>query len=274
MMDNTSQTKTNGYIRLDRQCIYQQLKVFLPNFQDGTQQDCNEFLLSLINVVGKPSIVSKIFQFDTYRVTRCKRCKLTSPGPIESQYILESAVPETSCTLTACLENYFKEELLEKNDMYQCEHCKTLCEANTGIKIRSAPQVLLVALKVFGQNGNSKLLYDIEYESSLNIHRWLSEECPDRTSYEKNTYKLYAIVTHISIDTTSGHYICYVKDHFTHQCYELNDELVKTVKSIFDKTSSVYLLCYTRSDPSKLIEINNEKEINAICMNTIILISC
>ena len=76
-------------------------------------------------------------------------------------------------------------------------------------------------------------------EEHLEINRW-------------KTYRTYGRRIFIA-NNPFIHYICYVKDDITNDWYEANDESFKRVDSVFNKTTSVCLLCYLRSDLIKSI---------------------
>ncbi|CAF2949822.1 unnamed protein product [Rotaria sp. Silwood2] len=239
--------------------FYSELESLSSEFTKNTQQDCNEFLLSLFNNIDEPSILSEIFRFQIKRVSQCGKCKLPY-SLCEPQYILECPVSETNGELSDCLNNYCKKECLTGNNAYFCESCNSKQSRETKMEIFSVPNVLLISLKRFKANGLGKLHSAVAYPELLHIDQWLSEDCLVKITEEQKSYQLFAIVIHVGDDMKDGHYICYVKNEFTNEWYEANDDSFRKIDFVFDKEKSVYLLCYVRSDLSISITADNMKE--------------
>ncbi|CAF5046853.1 unnamed protein product, partial [Rotaria sp. Silwood1] len=133
----------------------------------------------------------------------------------------------------------------------------------------STPLVLFISLKRYKANGEEKLHSKIKYIEELKLDEWLSKDHLNTISDEKKVYHLFAVVIHNGNDMENGHYICYVKDEITNNWYEANDKLFKKVVFRFDKTESVYLLCYARSDLNKTITLDSfsEEHISTMSIN-------
>lgn len=233
MHDNSKNNEVLPYIPSH---FHSELERLSDQFKKGTQQDCSEFLLSLFNNVEKPSILSEIFEFYTERVIHCEQCRNTSLGHLEPQTILECPIFETTSTLADCLSNYFKKESPTGIDALSCNKCIAKQNVDAQTDMCTMPKDLLISLKRFKANGQAKLHSEVIYPELLHFGEWL--------------YRLSAVIIHLGEDMTSGHYICYVKDEFTNEWFKADDARFTKDSSVLNYTTSVYLLCYERSDHS------------------------
>ncbi|CAF0868812.1 unnamed protein product [Adineta ricciae] len=230
-----------------------QLEKLSIEFAENTQQDSNELLIKLLDHTAQSSsIFYEIFNFQTRCVVCCGVCHNLSDR-IESQTILQCAIPlsNTSSRLIDCLNDYFKKEFLTGDNAYECSSCQKKQKATRETKVHSLPQILPISLKRFGANGHAKLLNNVLYDEVLHLGQWLSEDCRAKTVDKEKVYYLYGLIIHCGNDMESGHYICYIKDESTNKWYEANDKSIKLIENVIDKTDSVYILCYIRSDLSK-----------------------
>ncbi|CAM4762468.1 unnamed protein product [Rotaria magnacalcarata] len=194
--------------------FYNQLTSLSPTFTKNTQQDCIEFFFSLFMNAEESSILSKTFEIDIDRATRCSTCSSIRYRS-ERQKIIDCPVPKNSGKLVDCLNNYFEEENLTGDNAYDCDTCQVKQNGYTKMEIGSTPPVLLISLKRFKSNGDGKLHSEIEYEELLHLDEWLSKNCLNNISDKQKIYQLFAVVIHTGNNMSNGHYMCYVKNQCT-----------------------------------------------------------
>ncbi|NXN07537.1 UBP31 hydrolase, partial [Indicator maculatus] len=64
--------------------------------------------------------------------------------------------PQT-CTLTQCFQLYTKEEQLAPDDAWRCPHCKQLQQGSITLSLWTLPDVLIIHLKRFRQEGDRRM---------------------------------------------------------------------------------------------------------------------
>lgn len=170
---------------------------------------------------------------------------------------------EQNHSLTACLRNFSKVEMLARSNKFHCGTCHALTEAHKHIRIKKLPRVLIVQLKRFKfveeLNRFTKLSHRIAYPRWLRIPNASADAAqPERL------YALTAVVLHLGASPNSGHYLTIVRRAASTQWLVFDDDdvfpiaeakLAATFGSIFsDDWHSVsasqtsYLLFYEQCD--------------------------
>ncbi|KAL7979013.1 hypothetical protein Chor_015037 [Crotalus horridus] len=62
-----------------------------------------------------------------------------------------------SCTLAQCFQLYTKEEQLAPDDAWRCPHCKQLQQGSISLSLWTLPDVLIIHLKRFRQEGDRRM---------------------------------------------------------------------------------------------------------------------
>ena len=140
-----------------------------------------------------------------------------------------------------------KEEILDGDNMWFCNKCKTLRKAGKKIQIYRTPIYLIIHLKRFKhRNAFAKALLGnkndafIEYKEILNLKDFVVG--PDK---DKPIYSLYGVIIHKKF-MNGGHYYAYCKNRG--MWITFNDERISICHNPIDKDA--YLLFYKR----KIIE--------------------
>ncbi|GJN21399.1 hypothetical protein PR202_gb08870 [Eleusine coracana subsp. coracana] len=151
--------------------------------------------------------VHKNFQGILTNETRCLMCE-TVTAKDETFFDLSVDVEQNS-SVTSCLKSFFSTETLNADDKFFCDKCCSLQEAEKGMKIKKAPQILVVHLKRFKfieqLNRHKKLSYRVVYPLELKLNS-ISED----TDCE---YSLFAVVVHLGSGPNQGHYVAKIKSH-------------------------------------------------------------
>ncbi|KAG7352741.1 ubiquitin carboxyl-terminal hydrolase [Nitzschia inconspicua] len=125
-----------------------------------------------------------------------------------------------------CLDQYLQAELLDGENQYFCETCKSKQDAKRVPKLTGLPPVLNVQLSryVFDREKfvKKKLTDRVLLPMVLTLN-------PNDSSDQSKRYKLCAVMKHQGTSAYSGHYIAEARDWTTGEWYEFNDETVKVL---------------------------------------------
>lgn len=73
----------------------------------------------------------------------------------------------SSVSLYQCLDYFVREEVLEKDDAWNCPKCKTLRKASKTLTLSKLPDVLLIHLKRFSYDGPFKNKLELVVDSPM-----------------------------------------------------------------------------------------------------------
>ena len=141
-----------------------------------------------------------------------------------------------------CLEKFREEEILEKENKYYCERCKSHQNAKKKIQIYKPPLYLIVQLKRFKYSNSllSKLIDDTKIETFVHIPDTLDLKeyvyGPDKNNSQ---YEIYGNILHIE-----NHYLANCKNDGLWIIY--NDDSLHKVS--FPQIENSYLLFYKRKN--------------------------
>jgi hypothetical protein len=150
--------------------------------------------------------------------------------------------------LEKLLEEFSKEEKLDKDNLYRCENCKEELEANKKIEIYHLPKILIIHLKRF--NNNKKINTFIDYPlTDLDLNNYIK-------SQEKvPKYDLIGVINHFG-SLEYGHYTAFCLNYHDNNWYEYNDRIVNKIQIGKEKDSVVnkygYILFYKSQDIEKI----------------------
>ena len=265
-----------------------------PDLVSGMQSDAAEFLQFLLDsihsgisrqvqmdIVGSPktihdttqikalqswvdfyrkeySIIVENFFGQTQTVATCGHCKAISVK-FEPWMMLKVPIPEedsSPVTLQECFTKAYEKETLSD---YMCDSCKNRGPATLQQSISRLPQVLILILKRFNNQGRkiSKQVHvDID---DTDISPWLA--FPAVAKHSPAHYSTFAIVEHHG-SSRGGHYVSYAKDNDTWLNYddtsvnELNNTtgLVNNNSYIFFMTNKQY------TSPVPIVNDSNREE--------------
>ncbi|XP_063171108.1 ubiquitin carboxyl-terminal hydrolase 31 [Candoia aspera] len=170
-----------------------------------------------------------------------------------------------SCTLAQCFQLYTKEEQLAPDDAWRCPHCKQLQQGSISLSLWTLPDVLIVHLKRFRQEGDRrmKLQNMVRFPlTSLDMtphvvkrsqSSWSlpSHWSPWRRPYglgrdpEDFIYDLYAVCNHHGT-MQGGHYTAYCKNSIDGLWYCFDDSEVQPLAENEVCKPTAYILFYQR----------------------------
>ncbi|WOK98779.1 ubiquitin carboxyl-terminal hydrolase 26 isoform X1 [Canna indica] len=203
---------------------------------NGVQQDSHEFLtlfLSLLErslshskVANAKTAVQDLFRGNVSHVTRCSECGKDSAASskMEDFYELELNIKGLN-NLDESLDDYLSLEELTGENQYFCCSCGKRVDATRSINLRSLPQVLNFQLKryVFLPKTTTRK----KITSAFSFPRWLHMgKRLSNPSCSGLIYELSAILIHKGTAVNSGHYVAHIKDEYSGQWWEFDDEHV------------------------------------------------
>ncbi|XP_053708392.1 ubiquitin carboxyl-terminal hydrolase 31 [Synchiropus splendidus] len=170
-----------------------------------------------------------------------------------------------ACTLAQCFQLYTKEEQLAPDDAWRCPHCKQLQQGRIKLSLWTLPDVLILHLKRFRQEGDRRVKMQNMVRFPLmgmdmaphvvkrSQSSWSlpSHWSPWRRPYglgrnpDDYLYDLYAVCNHHG-NMHGGHYTAYCKNSVDGQWYCFDDSEVTAVADDDVCQQTAYILFYQR----------------------------
>lgn len=178
------------------------------------------------------SLIVDFFQGQFKSRLQCLTCKKTSTT-YNVFSILQLPIPHSrssKVSIERCLDAMLNEEILEKDDAWDCPQCKTKRRASKTLSLARLPPILLIHLKRFEANGrfSDKVDTFVEYPmKSLDLTNYMPPPLPPgadkselngglpmspddpRTQLPPYRYDLYGVTNHYG-NLSSGHYTAYI----------------------------------------------------------------
>ncbi|KAG2212280.1 hypothetical protein INT47_001639 [Mucor saturninus] len=201
------------------------------------------------------SVVVSLFQGQYRSRLTCLTCYATSTT-YNSFMSLSLPIPKNNgasgVSLYDCLDYFVREEVLEKDDAWNCPKCKTLRKASKSLTLSKLPDVLLIHLKRFSYDGPFKNKLEIVVDSpmtGLDLSRYVpSSMFPPDTIVEQSTfnYDLYAVSNHFG-SLTGGHYTACVRNGYKNEWHNFDDSRFSVCDQSKVLSRAAYNLFYVRS---------------------------
>uniref|UniRef100_A0A8C1MP63 ubiquitinyl hydrolase 1 n=1 Tax=Cyprinus carpio TaxID=7962 RepID=A0A8C1MP63_CYPCA len=170
-----------------------------------------------------------------------------------------------ACTLAQCFQLYTKEEQLAPDDAWRCPHCRQLQQGRIKLSLWTLPDVLILHLKRFRQEGDRRVKMQnmvrfplIGMDMAPHVVKrsqssWSlpSHWSPWRRPYglgrnpDDYLYDLYAVCNHHG-NMHRGHYTAYCKNSIDGQWYCFDDSEVQPVADEDVCQQTAYILFYQR----------------------------
>ncbi|XP_015285216.1 PREDICTED: ubiquitin carboxyl-terminal hydrolase 31, partial [Gekko japonicus] len=169
------------------------------------------------------------------------------------------------CSLAQCFQLYTKEEQLAPDDAWRCPHCKQLQQGSITLSLWTLPDVLIIHLKRFRQEGDRRMKLQNMVRFPLagldmtphvvkrSQSSWSlpSHWSPWRRPYglgrdpEDFIYDLYAVCNHHGT-MQGGHYTAYCKNSIDGLWYCFDDSEVRQLAENEVCRNTGYILFYQR----------------------------
>ncbi|XP_025027428.1 ubiquitin carboxyl-terminal hydrolase 31 [Python bivittatus] len=170
-----------------------------------------------------------------------------------------------SCTLAQCFQLYTKEEQLAPDDAWRCPHCKQLQQGSISLSLWTLPDVLIVHLKRFRQEGDRRMklqnmvrfpLTGLDMTPHVVKRSQSSWSLPSHWSPWRRpyglgrdpgdfVYDLYAVCNHHGT-MQGGHYTAYCKNSIDGLWYCFDDSDVQQLPENEVCKPTAYILFYQR----------------------------
>jgi ubiquitin carboxyl-terminal hydrolase 4/11/15 len=152
----------------------------------------------------------------------------------------------TKTTLTECLINFAREEVLDETNKAFCPHCRDFVRATKKMDLWTVPEFLIIQLKRFFSKGlyQRKLDLNVDYPDELDVTPFVKkQEAGCR-------FKLVAVIDH-SGGLNGGHYVADVLHEPLMKWYRFSDDMVKVMKQSDAHSENGYVLFYEKQSDDK-----------------------
>ncbi|XP_024140245.1 ubiquitin carboxyl-terminal hydrolase 31 [Oryzias melastigma] len=187
------------------------------------------------------------------------------PDAESVRQVKEQHLQPQSCSLAQCFQLYTKEEQLAPDDAWRCPHCKQLQQGSIKLSLWTLPDILILHLKRFRQDGDRRMKMQNTVKFPLTgmdmaphiVKRsqssWSlpSHWSPWRRPYgmgrdpEDYLYDLYAVCNHHGT-MQGGHYTAFCKNSIDGQWYCFDDSDVHSLSEDEVCKQTAYILFYQR----------------------------
>ncbi|KAK4746498.1 hypothetical protein SAY87_012810 [Trapa incisa] len=232
------------------------LNYISPYFQRYQQEDAHEFQQALLdklerccmdqwrssNISPPKNIVNEVFGGSLISKVKCCDC-----GHFSCTYepfIDLSLEIEHVDTLTSALESFTNVEKMEDPESkFKCESCKDDVFVEKQLLLENEPTIVALHLKRFKTAGLSveKIDKHVPFPLELDLHPFIN----GRGSNVDVKYRLYAIVVHIGMSPTWGHYFSFVQSS-PGIWHKFDDSKVVRVQEEFVLSQEAYILFYAK----------------------------
>ncbi|XP_014218890.1 ubiquitin carboxyl-terminal hydrolase 35 [Copidosoma floridanum] len=200
-------------------------------------------------ITASPYLVHRVFGGELKVTYQCMQCGTESHNTDQFRDLqlcfLDTLAPTNPITVQDLINsNYSMPEHLTGDNKYRCDSCATLCNAQRIIKILQAPAHLILTLKHFRYDSESRLRTKLRRKVIYNETIQLPV-----LDQDNETYQLYAAVVHSGYSMDYGHYITYACDA-KNRWYKFNDNFVSQVGfenfMLLEPPDTPYILFYRR----------------------------
>uniref|UniRef100_A0A3Q3IA78 ubiquitinyl hydrolase 1 n=1 Tax=Monopterus albus TaxID=43700 RepID=A0A3Q3IA78_MONAL len=187
------------------------------------------------------------------------------PDAESVRQVKEQHLQPQTCSLAQCFQLYTKEEQLAPDDAWRCPHCKQLQQGSIKLSLWTLPDILILHLKRFRQDGDRRMKMQNMVKFPLTsmdmaphmVKRsqssWSlpSHWSPWRRPYgmgrdpEDYLYDLYAVCNHHGT-MQGGHYTAHCKNSIDGQWYCFDDSDVHPMSEDEVCKQTAYILFYQR----------------------------
>uniref|UniRef100_A0A673BUD6 ubiquitinyl hydrolase 1 n=1 Tax=Sphaeramia orbicularis TaxID=375764 RepID=A0A673BUD6_9TELE len=187
------------------------------------------------------------------------------PDAESVRQVKEQHLQPQTCSLAQCFQLYTKEEQLAPDDAWRCPHCKQLQQGSIKLSLWTLPDILILHLKRFRQDGDRRMKMQNMVKFPLSgmdmaphmVKRsqssWSlpSHWSPWRRPYgmgrdpEDYLYDLYAVCNHHGT-MQGGHYTAHCKNSIDGQWYCFDDSDVHPISEDEVCKQTAYILFYQR----------------------------
>ena len=208
------------------------------------QEDAHEFMRALIsNLVmnGHNRQLSSLFDGLLESSVTCQVCGRASQKRDRYMDLSVDINDPTITTLDDALFEFTKDEFLTEDNAVHCQRCRKKQPVTKGLRLATAPSILVVHLKRFAFNDYGRLVRlhkRIQFPQKLEIGDYMSNLNKARPP----PYSLVGVLVHQGQTCASGHYLSFVKKNG--EWFKTNDSEVTVVNESTVMMQQAYILMY------------------------------
>ncbi|KAL4476620.1 hypothetical protein ABPG72_000779 [Tetrahymena utriculariae] len=202
------------------------------------------------------SIVVDLFQGQLKSTLKCLVCETVS-HKFDTFMYLSVPIPQQDknsskglISIEDCIEEFTKEENLDKSEWWLCTSCKKRTPTTKKIDLWKTPNILIIHLKRFSftKENRGKINKFIDFKiTQFDLSQKVSGKEKMRPIYD-----LFSVCNH-SGNLGGGHYTAYAKNRDTQDWYLFDDSKVYYVKNPYKEIISqkAYVLFYSKTSVDK-----------------------
>lgn len=215
-----------------------------PCLRPYQQEDAHEFirtLLSTLTLDGRNKQLSSLFDGLLESAVTCQTCHRASVTRDRYMDLSLDIQDSDIQDLAGALRKFTQTEKLDKDNMVHCSRCATKRIVSKGLRLATAPSILVCHLKRFSFDifGRAvRLSKKVKYPLRLEIGDYMSRANQGKPA----PYELVGVVVHAGKTCERGHYLSYVKSG--DGWYKANDEVVTRVNVETVLNQQAYILLY------------------------------
>jgi hypothetical protein len=208
------------------------------------QEDAHEFLRALLSTLvmnGHNKKLSSLFDGLLESSVTCRTCGRASLTRDRYMDISLDINDPAITSLDDALYEYTKNEILDEDNAVFCQKCKKKRSVNKGLRLATAPSILVCHLKRFAFDDYGRLVRlhkKIDFPQRLQIGDFMSNLNKARPP----PYDLVGILVHQGQTCASGHYLAFVKKQG--EWYRCNDSVVTKVDEATVLNQQAYIMMY------------------------------
>ncbi len=208
------------------------------------QEDAHEFMRALIsNLVmnGHNRKLSSLFDGLLESSVTCQICGRASLTRDRYMDLSVDINDPQITTLDDALFEFTKDELLTEDNCVFCQRCRKKQPVSKGLRLATAPSILVIHLKRFAFNDYGRLVRlhkRIQFPQKLEIGDYMSNLNKARPP----PYSLVGVLVHQGQTCASGHYLSFVKKNG--EWFKTNDSEVSVVDESTVMMQQAYILMY------------------------------
>jgi hypothetical protein len=208
------------------------------------QEDAHEFLRALLSTLvmnGHNKQLSSLFDGLLESAVTCQTCRRPSLTRDRYMDLSLDIYGDHISTLVDALEEFTKTEVLTGENKVFCQKCKSKRTASKGLRLATAPSILVCHLKrfAFDDYGNLVRLHKkVKFPLRLEIGDYMSKVNKSKPP----PYELVGVLVHQGRTCDSGHYLAYVKCNG--EWFRCNDSEVTKVDVKTVLKQQAYIMMY------------------------------
>lgn len=215
-----------------------------PTLRPYQQEDAHEFfrsLLSSLTMNGQNARLSSLFDGLLESSVTCNTCRKSSLTRDRYMDLSLDIADRNVVSLDKALAKFTEEEILDDDNMVTCSRCKVKRAVTKGLRLATAPTMLVINYKRFAYDNYgrlSRLSKQVAFPLRLELKNYMSRANRGKPP----PYALMAVLVHRGRSCDCGHYFAYVRKG--QDWYLANDAVVTKVDVDEVLSAQAYVLVY------------------------------